>query len=79
MRSAAPDFFVHSGDQIYADVPLQEEVALDSGSDFTVRLDLQDLPAGEEIFYRVQFRSLLDAGTLSDRRVPGKFRLQPDG
>jgi alkaline phosphatase D len=45
-------------------------------SGFTARLDLEDLPAGEEISYRVQFRSLLDAGTLSEP-VEGRFRTPP--
>jgi alkaline phosphatase D len=32
MRRAAPDVFVHAGDTIYADQPLQPEVKLDDGS-----------------------------------------------
>jgi alkaline phosphatase D len=32
MRSLRPDFFIHSGDQIYADGPLKAEVTLDDGS-----------------------------------------------
>ncbi len=32
MLSQKPDFFVHSGDQIYADGPIQETVTLDDGS-----------------------------------------------
>jgi alkaline phosphatase D len=32
MRHAKPDFFVHSGDSIYADNPLMPEVKLDDGS-----------------------------------------------
>lgn len=32
MRRAEPDVFVHSGDNIYADQPLQEEVQLDDGT-----------------------------------------------
>ncbi|MEW6322308.1 MAG: alkaline phosphatase D family protein [Acidobacteriota bacterium] len=32
MRAAAPDVFVHCGDTIYADQPLQAEVALDDGT-----------------------------------------------
>jgi alkaline phosphatase D len=31
MRQTRPDFFIHQGDQIYADGPLQEEVALATG------------------------------------------------
>src|SRR5215471_2403958 len=32
MRQLAPDFFIHSGDQIYADGVLQPEVPLSDGS-----------------------------------------------
>src|SRR6218665_281788 len=32
MRRFQPDFFIHSGDQIYADGPIQAEVTLDDGS-----------------------------------------------
>jgi len=32
MRRARPDFFVHCGDTVYADGPLQESVVLDDGS-----------------------------------------------
>ena len=32
MRRFEPDFFIHSGDQIYADGPIQAEVKLDDGS-----------------------------------------------
>ncbi len=32
MAKFKPDFFIHSGDQIYADGPLQESVTLDDGS-----------------------------------------------
>src|SRR5262249_56974916 len=32
MRQAKPDFFIHSGDQIYADNPIVAEVKLDDGS-----------------------------------------------
>jgi len=32
MRKADPDFFIHSGDQIYADGPIKAEVKLDDGS-----------------------------------------------
>src|SRR5688572_7227224 len=32
IRAANPDFFLHSGDTIYADNPLQAEVRLDDGS-----------------------------------------------
>jgi len=32
MRGTNPDFFIHSGDQIYADGPLKAEVTLDDGT-----------------------------------------------
>ena len=32
MRAVNPDFFIHPGDQIYADGPLKEEVKLDDGT-----------------------------------------------
>lgn len=32
MRKLNPDFFIHSGDNIYADGPIQSEVTLDDGS-----------------------------------------------
>src|SRR5262249_42733853 len=32
MRRTGPDFFVHSGDQIYADGPIRAEVVLDDGT-----------------------------------------------
>src|SRR5439155_21694439 len=32
MRRSNPDFFIHSGDQIYADGPLKAEVTLDDGT-----------------------------------------------
>ena len=32
MRRFEPDFFIHSGDQIYADGPLEERVALEDGT-----------------------------------------------
>lgn len=32
MRRMQPDFFIHSGDQIYADGPIQAEVKLDDGT-----------------------------------------------
>jgi alkaline phosphatase D len=32
MRRAQPDFFIHSGDQIYADGPIKGEVTLDDGT-----------------------------------------------
>jgi alkaline phosphatase D len=42
-------------------------------SDFTARVDLVDLPAGEQIFYRVMFQDLSDPKVLSEP-VVGSFR-----
>ena len=35
MRKLAPDFFVHSGDHIYADNPFQPKLQLDDGTEWT--------------------------------------------
>jgi alkaline phosphatase D len=45
-------------------------------TDFTARAGLSDLPAGQDIFYRVLFRSLSDGKTLSEP-VTGRFRTPP--
>ena len=44
-------------------------------SDFSARVDLTGLPAGQDIFYRVQFEDII-AGTLSEP-MPGHFRTAP--
>ena len=49
--------------------------ALES-SDFTVRVDLNDLPAGQKVFYRVVFQDLNDIKRLSDPMI-GSFRTAP--
>lgn len=45
-------------------------------SDFTARIDLRDLPGGQQVFYRVFFQSLTDGKTLSEP-VAGRFRTAP--
>jgi alkaline phosphatase D len=45
-------------------------------TDFTARIDLRELPADQEIFYRVFLRSLADGKTLSEP-VSGRFRTAP--
>ncbi|MEP7270311.1 MAG: alkaline phosphatase D family protein [Acidobacteriota bacterium] len=45
-------------------------------SDFTARVDLTGLPAGEQIFYRVNFESLADRKVLSEP-AQGTFRTAP--
>lgn len=47
-------------------------------ADFTARVDLQDLPAGQDMFYRVQFQDLSDLKTMS-APVTGRFRTPPSG
>jgi alkaline phosphatase D len=45
-------------------------------SDFTARLDLQNLPAGQRIFYRVSFQDLRDSKVFS-APVLGSFKTAP--
>lgn len=45
-------------------------------SDFTARVDLRDLPAGQKICYRVSFQDLADIRTSSEP-VAGSFRTPP--
>jgi alkaline phosphatase D len=45
-------------------------------SGFTASVDLRDLPAGEQIFYRVRFESLDWPGSFSEP-VEGRFRTAP--
>src|SRR5262245_44933734 len=47
-------------------------------SDFTARVELRDLPPGQDIFYRVQFQDLSDLKTLS-APAAGRFRTAPAG
>lgn len=45
--------------------------------DYTVRVDLEGLPAGQDVFYRVTFRDLHDRRATSEP-VVGRFRTAPD-
>ena len=45
-------------------------------SDFTAKLLLENLPSGQEIFYRVRFRDLVDLNVTSEPLV-GRFRTAP--
>src|SRR5499433_664378 len=45
-------------------------------SDFTARVDLTGLPAGQEIFYRVSFQDLASPKVTSDPAT-GRFRTPP--
>ena len=40
MRRHSPDFFIHSGDQIYADNPIVREVKTDDGNVVWVTADV---------------------------------------
>src|SRR5262245_63397635 len=46
-------------------------------TDFTARVDLAELPAGQKIFYRVTFQSLDDAKVFS-KPAPGSFLTAPN-
>src|SRR5699024_10536678 len=50
--------------------------AATAGSDYTARLDLRDLPAGQTIYYRVSFQDLRDLKAFSEP-VNGRFRTVP--
>ena len=45
-------------------------------TDFTAKMDLSDLPAGQDIFYRLQWQDLTDVNLLSEPTV-GHFRTGP--
>src|ERR1700728_2806746 len=45
-------------------------------SDFTAKMLLENLPAGQDIFYRVKFRDLSHTG-VSSEAVTGRFRTAP--
>ena len=45
-------------------------------SDFTAKMDLTDLPAGQDIFYRLQWQDLAEVNLLSEPTV-GRFRTGP--
>src|SRR5206468_2772104 len=45
-------------------------------SDFTAKMLLENLPAGQDIFYRVKFRDLSHTDVVSDA-VTGRFRTAP--
>src|SRR5262252_2197689 len=47
-------------------------------SDFTAKMLLENLPAGQDIFYRVKFRDLSHPDVLSEQMI-GRFRTAPAG
>jgi hypothetical protein len=57
----------------FREAPRVVEPAALADSDFTVRVDLTGLPAGQQIFYRVRFEDLASPKGLSEP-VVGRFR-----
>jgi alkaline phosphatase D len=47
-------------------------------SDFTAKLQIDGLPPGQDIFYRVRFESIADTGLFGEAEV-GRFRSAPSG
>ena len=62
VRTLDPDFFIHSGDSVYADEPLQERLVLADGSVWTNLLTPEKVKVAETLSdYRGQYRyNLLD-------------------
>jgi alkaline phosphatase D len=60
----------------FADVRALPPIAALPESDFTAKMLLENLPAGQEIFYRVRFRDLAHIGVESEPAV-GRFRTAP--
>ncbi|WP_345740384.1 alkaline phosphatase D family protein [Halomonas getboli] len=63
MREQRPDFFIHSGDTVYADGPLEESVVLADGSLWRNRLTAEKLKVAETLqeFRGQHAYNLLDA------------------
>lgn len=62
----------------FADLRALPPVAALPESDFTAKMLLENLPAGQDIFYRVRFRDLSHPTILSEPTV-GRFRTAPAG
>src|SRR6185295_14234799 len=62
----------------FANVRALPPIAALPESDFTAKMLLENLPAGQEIFYRVRFRDLAHTGIESEP-VVGRFRTAPAG
>ena len=45
-------------------------------TDFTAKALIEDLPAGQDIFYRIRFQDLADPGISSEPEI-GRFRTAP--
>ncbi|SMF17451.1 alkaline phosphatase D family protein [Pseudobacteriovorax antillogorgiicola] len=77
MRRMKPDFFIHSGDCIYADGPLQEEVELDDGSIWKNIVTPEKRKVAETLKeFRGQYQyNLLDTNIQAfNREVPQYFQ-----
>src|SRR5690349_12468495 len=60
----------------FANVRALPPIAALPESDFTAKMLLENLPAGQQIFYRVRFRDLAHTGVESEP-VVGRFRTAP--
>ena len=60
----------------FADARVLPPIAALPESDFTAKMLVEGLPAGQDIFYRVRFRDLSHTGVLSEPMV-GRFRTAP--
>jgi len=60
----------------FANVRALPPIAALPESDFTAKMLLENLPAGQEIFYRVRFRDLAHTGIESEPAI-GRFRTAP--
>ncbi|WP_220173712.1 alkaline phosphatase D family protein [Halopelagius longus] len=63
-------------DEYFSDVRTVRGPAALEVTDYTAKLDLQGLPSGETIYYRVIFESLVEPGVRSEP-VEGSFRTPP--
>lgn len=69
-------FVDYSTTEKFSDVRTVRGPAALEGSDYTARVVLTDLPAGQRIFYRVRFQDLSDLRAWSDP-APGSFHATP--
>ena len=60
----------------FAQVRALPPIAALPESDFTAKMLLENLPAGQDIFYRVRFRDLAHTDILSEPAI-GRFRTAP--
>ena len=65
-----------STSESFAQVRALPPVAALPESDFTAKMLLENLPAGQDIFYRIKFRDLSHP-TISSEPVTGRFRTAP--